>query len=173
VAKTPPRGGARDDETAVAEALRRIVRTLRLSTAEVGRVAGITGAQLLVLRVLSERPGASLSDVAEATLTDPSSVSVVVRRLVEAGLVRRGADPGDARRMRLDVTPAGAALLRAAPSPAQERLLAALGTLPRPELRRLARSLEALVRAMGAEGAPAAMFFEDEGGRRRAEGNRP
>lgn len=161
-----------DDAKAAAVAMRRIVRALRLWAAEVGRVAGITSAQLLVLRVLAEHPGASLKDLAKSTLTDPSSVSVVLRRLVEAGLVSRAADPRDARRMRLDVTPAGTALLRDAPHPVQERLLESLRTLRKADLRRLARALEALVHAMGAEHGPAALFFEDEArkrpGRRKA-----
>lgn len=65
-------------------------------------------AQLFVLQELDKREAQSLNELAERTATHQSSVSVVVRRLVERGLVTWVADTEDRRRVQLAVTPAGA-----------------------------------------------------------------
>ena len=73
-----------DHLNGVVNGLRRITQALRLSSSVVQDTLGITGAQLFVLQQLADRPGASLRELAERTLTDQSSVSVVVSRLVAA-----------------------------------------------------------------------------------------
>src|ERR1051325_10201571 len=60
----------------VVNSLRRITQAIRLSSSAAHEALGVTGAQLFVLQQLAERPGASLREVAERTLTDQSSVSV-------------------------------------------------------------------------------------------------
>src|SRR5262245_38228086 len=111
-------------ELALAE-LRRLVHGLRTSSYAVERSLGISGAQLFVLRELADEPGASIRRLSERTLTDPSSVSVVVGRLVAAGLVARTRHPADARRSNLVVSKKGTQLLARAPKPYQARLIAA------------------------------------------------
>ena len=143
-------------------ALRRIVRALRLSAGEAEREGGISGAQLFLLQRLAERPARSIAELAERTLTDPSSVSVVVSRLALKGLVARAQSTADARKSELKLTARGRALLRKAPRPAQARLIEALGALPGMERRNLAHALSRLAEAMGAGEQPAALFFEDE-----------
>ncbi|HEX3158563.1 MAG TPA: MarR family transcriptional regulator, partial [Gemmatimonadaceae bacterium] len=93
-------------------ALRRLVRTLRLSASAIERDIGVSGAQLFVLRQLQQRPAASLNELAERTLTHQSSVSTVVRRLAERGLVARSPAADDARRLEIALTAQGAALAR-------------------------------------------------------------
>lgn len=143
------------------DGLRRIVQALRLSSSQAERALGVSGAQLFVLQQLAGSPDASIRELAERTRTDPSSVSVVVQRLVQAGLVSRSPDPEDRRRAVLALTPAGARRVRRAPEPAQARLLEALRTLDRPELLRFTRTLDALAAQLGAPAAPASMFFEE------------
>jgi DNA-binding MarR family transcriptional regulator len=150
------------DPAAALDSLRRLVRALRVSTRAVERSVGVSSAQLFVLQRLLEAPGSSLAELARLTLTDASSVSVVVSRLVARGLVARTVDERDRRRAALSVTTAGRALARRAPEPAQARLVAALSSLPRAQLAAVTRGLGAIVRAMGVDGEPATMFFEEE-----------
>src|SRR6516165_4152555 len=89
---------------AVMDSLRRIVRGLRLSARDAERSAGISGAQLFVLQSLAEERASSLNDLADRTLTDQSSVSVVVKRLTDRKLVARKAAADDARRIELSLT---------------------------------------------------------------------
>lgn len=150
-----------EDVRAVLDALRRIVRALRLTAAAGQRIGGITAAQLFVLQRLAERPAHSIAELAERTLTDPSSVSVVIRNLVAAGLVRQTRSQVDTRRTELSMTARGVSLLRRLPVAAQARLVEAVAALPGLERRALARSLGHLVASLGTEEAPAPLFFED------------
>src|SRR5689334_15186059 len=88
-------------------AVRSIVRAQRINTRAVELKMGISLAQLFVLQQLADRPADSLNELAERTATHQSSVSVVVRRLVERGLVSRTASANDRRRIEIEVTPAG------------------------------------------------------------------
>jgi len=152
----------------VLDSLRLIVRDLRLSAREAERVARITGAQLFVLQQLQDGGTLSLGELAERTMTDQSSVSVVVKKLVSAKLVARKPSKADARRLELSLTPAGKKLLARCPEPTQVRLVAALKRLAPNEVEGLTSGLSALVREMGLESdAPAPLFFEDVGAQRR------
>jgi DNA-binding MarR family transcriptional regulator len=140
---------------------RHIVRVLRMSAGGAQKELGISGAQLFVLQRLREAQAVSLGALAERTHTDPSSVSVVVSRLVARGFVRRTASPEDARRAEIRLTPRGRALAQRAPEASQAQLVEALSALSEPTRRGLADGLSALVAAMNLGGSPR-MFFEDD-----------
>jgi|GEM_PF-1376137 len=151
------------------DALRHIVRALRLTAAHAERAAGISAAQAFALKSLDEVKAASLGELAARTLTDASSVSVVVRRLHDAGLVRRSRDPNDARRAVIALTPRGRAVTKRLPEATQSALIASFEALPRATRDAVARGLTAWVGVLGARGAPS-LFFEERAsdGRRRA-----
>jgi DNA-binding MarR family transcriptional regulator len=144
----------------VLDAVRRIVQTLHESSRSAERHLGVSGAQLFVLQRLAESPAASLNDLAERTHTHQSSVSVVVAKLVERGLVKRAKSSGDGRRLELSVTPAGRRLAERAPHAAQDRLIAAVNKLPMPRRALLADVLGDLAQAVAGV-RRAEMFFED------------
>jgi DNA-binding MarR family transcriptional regulator len=150
----------------VMDALRRLVRALRLSARAAEKTVGISGAQLFVLQELAAAPADSLGALAARTHTDQSSVSVVVRRLVERGLVARRSAAADARRVELALTAPGRAVLRRAPEPVQKRLLAAVSRLPPARRRVLARTLAEVADATVPDAGRAGMFFEEENARR-------
>ncbi|HSU14011.1 MarR family winged helix-turn-helix transcriptional regulator [Longimicrobium sp.] len=152
-----------EDLTAVMDSLRSLVRALRISTRAVEKEIGISGAQLFVLQQLQDAPARSVNELAERTSTHQSSVSTVVSRLVERGMVKREPSADDARRMEISITERGLALLGAAPRTAQIRMMEALRRMPQPRLHELAEALETLVRDAGFAGEGAPMFFEDEG----------
>jgi DNA-binding MarR family transcriptional regulator len=152
-------GAARDTLPAsasaqVLDALRAIGRAIRVSEPGADQRAGLHPAQRHALQQLAERPARSLTELAERTHTDPSSVSVVVQRLVERGLVTRTAAPNDRRRTELAATAAGRALLRRTPAAPTDRLERALEAIGEREATALARKLAALVAALdGQNGA--------------------
>lgn len=146
----------------VFDSIRRIVRLLREGSHASEASVGLSAAQLFVLQKLDPTRPLSLNELAARTLTHQSSVSVVVSKLVERGLVQRRSAPSDARRLELLPTKEGLRLRRRAPAPAQDRLLAALAALPAAEQRRLADGLEQLVRALGVHEPVVPMFFTDE-----------
>ena len=149
-------------------ALRRIVRYLRLADREVELACGVSVAQLFVLRQLAETPALSLSELAQRTLTDQSSVSTVVARLVERGLVSRRPAPGDRRRAELRLTPRGQRLTRTAPPAPQARMIDAIDAMTPARRAALVRALEDLAAAIGADAVAPRMLFEDEPGAGRS-----
>ena len=109
--------------TTAMNAVRSIVRALRVSSRMIETKMGISGAQLFVLQQLSERAASSLNELAERTATHQSSVSVVVRRLVERGFVSRSVSRDDRRRAELALTESGRQLLSGAPVTVQVQLI--------------------------------------------------
>jgi DNA-binding MarR family transcriptional regulator len=152
---------AAGEVTAVLDDLRRIVRALRQSSRAAERQLGVSGAQLFVLQALAGAGALSLNDLAARTRTDQSTVSTVVARLVKAGLVSRKRSAEDGRRVDLQLTPRGRALLRRAPLAAQDQLIEGLDRMPRSQRRSLAIALGRLVDAMHLRDDQPAMFFEE------------
>jgi len=151
----------RDPSTrAVLDSIRRIVRALRESSRKTERSVGLGAAQLFVLQRLAGAPPLSINELADRTLTHQSSVSVVVSRLVRAGLVARTRAAADGRRVEITLTPAGLSLLERAPTAAQDRLIGALGLLGVAARKDLASHLGRLVEAMALPPHHPPMFFE-------------
>ena len=153
------------DQRRVLDALRWIVRELRLAQNPGG---GLSAAQAFVLHVLREHGPQCLGELASLTATDPSSVSVVVRKLHEKGLVVKKPSPEDRRRLRIALTAAGSRLVAKAPVPVQEVLIERLASFAPGELATLAELLER-VAPRPEPAPPAPMFFSDGayGGRPR------
>ena len=164
--------GAAGEVRAILDALRQIVQVLRLSAGEARARVGISGAQLFVLQRLAEQPASALGDLANRTFTHQSSVSTVVARLVERGLVKRTRSAEDGRRVGIALTQAGQGILRRAPRVAQSGLIASLQRLGARDRRALARSLGVLVGQMGMDGRRPELFFEEGAGVRRGRRSR-
>jgi DNA-binding MarR family transcriptional regulator len=145
----------------VMDSLRRLVRVLGAS-ARGPAPHGATGAQLFVLRQIGAAPGLSIGELAARTLTGQSTVSEVVTRLVERGMVSRRANPADARQTRLQLTARGRAAVEDTEPTAQERLATGLTTLDSRDREQLARALEQWLDAAGLAELPATMFFEED-----------
>ena len=146
----------------ILDSIRRIVRGLRVSSKIAEKELGISGAQLFVLQKLSQARRLSVNELAERTLTHQSSVSVVVSRLVEQGLVARSQSKTDARRMELELTDQGRAQLKKIPPTTQENLMTSIEGMKPSEQNKLSTMLAALVREAGLASEPASLFFEDE-----------
>ncbi len=148
-------------ETRALNALRQFVRALANSSRHVVSNAGISGAQLFVLRALADRSEpVSVNQLAELTLTHQSTVSGVVTRLVERHLVKRMPADDDARRMDISITPRGARLAAKAPVTVQSHIVSGIATLPASQRALLADALEAWLVASGLGTDAAPMFHE-------------
>jgi DNA-binding MarR family transcriptional regulator len=159
-----------DDTARAMNAVRSVVRALRLNTRSIEGKLGISLAQLFVLQQLADRPADSLNELAERTATHQSSVSVVVRRLVDRGLVTRVASPADRRRVQIALTPDGESMLRGAPPTVQGDLMAGMARMKPDQQSTLAELLELWVLGSGIDLAAPPMMFEDEPAARVASG---
>jgi DNA-binding MarR family transcriptional regulator len=110
--RSPTRHAERDAAAAlvVLNSLWRLFHALEVRSKRMKRTIGVTGPQRLVLRVLGEQPRAGARQVAEALAIDPSTLTGILRRLEEAGLIERSPDPGDGRRAMFRLTRKGSVI---------------------------------------------------------------
>ena len=150
------------DTKRVLDGVRRIVRVLRESSRSVQKSLGLSAAQLFALQQLAGQAPMSLGQLASRTMTHESSISVVIRRLVERGFVSRTRSAADARQLELSLTPEGRAVLKKAPTAATSRLIDGLHKLPSPSRKLLAEHLGKLCEAMGIADREPGMLFDDD-----------
>lgn len=105
------------------------------------RTIGVSGPQRLALRLVARFPGLPAGRLARLLHLHPSTVSGLVRRLAERGLIVRSSDGSDRRRAQLRVTPSGIELLSFSHPTIESALLAALGRVP-------PRQIEAALKVM-------------------------
>ncbi|MER9351842.1 MarR family transcriptional regulator [Mesorhizobium sp. M0062] len=72
---------------------------------------GITYPQYLVLNALAEAGGMSVGSIAHRLALESSTITPLVKRMEQAGLVTRQRSQTDERQVQVDLTPAGGALL--------------------------------------------------------------
>ena len=82
---------------------------------------GVTGAQLAMLRILSERP-VTLAELRQSLAMHPATLGQLIDRLVRLGLVDRRSSPHDRRKRLVEPTMRGLQLLAAAPLAGPVRL---------------------------------------------------
>lgn len=82
---------------------------------------GVTGAQLAMLRILSERP-VTLAELRQSLAMHPATLGQLIDRLVRLGLVDRRSSPDDRRKRLVEPTLRGRQLLTAAPLAGPVRL---------------------------------------------------
>jgi len=147
----------------ILDSIRRIVRALRVASRRAEARFGLSGAQLFVLQALKDGSSLTINELGERTCTHQSSVSIVVTKLADAGLISRTRSREDARRKEVKITPKGKRLLKMRIELGQPRLLAGIGKLPRREQRQLSVLLRKLVKESGFSDSPVSMFFEENG----------
>lgn len=147
----------------ILDSIRRIVSALRVSSRFAEKHLGISVAQLFVLQQLGDGSVCSISELARRIMTHQNSVSVVVNRLIERGLVLRRSSENDAQKMDVSLSAKGHSFLERSQPAAQEGLISAIGKLSTGQRAALSDLLRALVLKAGlADGRPQ-LFFENEG----------
>jgi DNA-binding MarR family transcriptional regulator len=135
--------------TEVMDYLRIIFKALRESSSQFEKQVGLSAAQVFVLRQLHLESELSINDLAEKTKTHQSSVSVVVKKLEERGLVLRKVSEADSRRFQISISPKGHDLLGQLPVSVQEHLIAAIERLPDADRARLVSLMHTMVQGAG------------------------
>lgn len=88
-----------------------VSHALRSMSGHMERHLGLSGPQRLVLREVEQEPGLAPGDLAERLGIHPSTVTGLVDRLAERGLLVRRARVGDRRSSSIFMTPGGTDLL--------------------------------------------------------------
>lgn len=148
--------------------IRRLERGLRLIARDIESATGATAAQLFILERLSAADGLSLRELAQHTLTDRSSVSEVVDRLVASGFAARRTAAADKRRAEVRITAAGRRVLASAPTTPAQRLIDAVTQLSPRVRRQLTDTLAQLNNVLGLDSTRPRLMFEEHDHQRRA-----
>jgi DNA-binding MarR family transcriptional regulator len=125
---------------ALSQATRRVHRLYDAALVPLGLTIG----QFSLLTQIRNSPGLTLSELAERNVMDASTISRLVRPLIQRQLIESLVDPDDRRTRKVRLTPDGADLqARGVPlwRAAQASLERAIGTGPNTELRTLLGSL--------------------------------
>lgn len=88
------------------ETLGSLRRQVRRSAGRPWPSGDLSGSQIELVRLVRREPGIPVNSAAERLGLAPNTVSTLVRRLTDAGLLQRRADPADRRVARLRVTAA-------------------------------------------------------------------
>jgi DNA-binding MarR family transcriptional regulator len=121
---------------------------LQSTSKRMGARLGITGPQRLVLKIVSQFPGLSAGEVANIVRLHPSTITGVIQRLVEKGLLVRDRDPSDTRRMRLRVVGRASRFTRRSRGTVESAVEAALGRVPAVHVRHARHVLSAVAKAL-------------------------
>jgi DNA-binding MarR family transcriptional regulator len=152
----------KSDTQAILDAIRNIVRALRVSSRMNEKECGLSSAQIFVLHQLQNHQGISMNELAELTYTHQSSVSVVVSKLCDQGLVSRQSSKADSRRVEIFLTSRGEKLLAKIPTSIQQRLIQVISEMPPKDVQQLADLLQSLVKKAGFSDEIAPLLFEDD-----------
>ncbi len=134
----------------VLSALRRVIRAVDLHSRQLVQSHGLTGPQALVLKALGS---ASLSAgaLAEQVSLSQGTVTDILNRLEQRGLVTRLRSQSDRRRVMVALAPAGRECLASSPPLLQDRFASRFEELDDWEQSLLLASLQRIAAMMDAE----------------------
>ena len=141
--------GARAD--GLAEGIARLRRAMRRGARVASPGNPLAVAQLELLSVVAEHPGARPGQLARLLHMRPNTVTTIVNALAARGMISRATADGDRRAVELTATEAGQQAVLAWHATNAAVLHLALSTLPAPQRRALATAvpaLEALAKAV-------------------------
>jgi DNA-binding MarR family transcriptional regulator len=130
---------------------RAVFNAVKTHFRQVEREAGLGGAQLWALSVISRQPGIGATGLARELDIHQSTASNLVRALVERGFVAAAREGSDRRNVALRVLPPGEEVLQRAPQPFSGVLPDALSSLDDATLLRLEQDLGRLITVLGAD----------------------
>ncbi len=133
--------------------IRTVVRSIHLESKRIEKEYGISIPQLLVLQYLSEQDDyrAPASRIKDFLNLNASTISGIISRLEQKGLVARLPKPDDRRASYITLTAKGADLLRTSPVTLQENLEKRLSQLDDERVKELERNIDLLVSLLGAD----------------------
>lgn len=131
--------------------LRKITQAIDLHSKGLSRKYGLTGPQLLILRQLSTHENISVTELGRSISLSQGTVTEILSRLENKGLVVRRRSEADKRRATLGITPQARKILETAPPLLQEKFVDRLSALAAWEKMMILSALNRIVDMMSAE----------------------
>ncbi len=131
-------------------ALRRVIRAVDLHSRNLAASHGLTGPQALLLKAL-QHGRLSAGELASRVSLSQGTVTDILNRLEKRGLIMRLRDTADRRRVLVEATQQGLAVLKESPPLLQEQFIQRFGQLEEWEQTQLLASLQRIASMMDAE----------------------
>ena len=141
-------------------ALRRIIRATDLHSKRVSRESGLTIPQIVVLKSVRDLGEVTTSAISRQVSLSQATVTLILDRLEERGLVERYRSTRDRRIVHSRLTQEGRLALRKAPALLHERFLREFADLSDRRQREIVKALQKVADMMGASGLDAAPLLE-------------
>jgi DNA-binding MarR family transcriptional regulator len=136
-------------------ALRRVIRAVDLHSRKLVDTHGLTGPQALILKAL-QYDRLTAGELANRVSLSQGTVTDILNRLEQRGLISRIRDTKDRRRVLVETTTAGRDLLKQSPPLLQESFVERFNNLQQWEQTQLLASLQRIASMMDAEKIDAA-----------------
>lgn len=143
-------------EDQVIAALRRITRAIDLHSRLLLKKSGLTSPQLAALHAVRRLGPVTVGAVAREVHLGHATVTGILTRIEERGLVVRTRGSNDRRSVLVELTDEGHKVLEEAPSPLQDRFRRELSRLHKWERTMILATLQRIAAMMDAEGIEAA-----------------
>ena len=141
-------------------ALRRILRVTELNSRNLARQSDLTASQLLLLKHVAEHGQALPSAIARTIELKQATITVLINKLEEDGLVTRSRDTEDRRRVWVRLTDAGRSVLDRSPDLLQSRFEHGFDQLEEWEQSMIITTLERIASLLDADDVEAAPVLD-------------
>ena len=144
-------------------AIRRIIQSVDMHSRYLVRHFGLTGPQLIILQEISSHKEVSISEIAKAVSLGQPTVTGILERLENRGLITRRRSEQDKRKILISITEACERLMEKAPPPMQEHFIDAFYHLQDWEQSMMLASLQRIVQLMDAKSIQVAPILAEAG----------
>lgn len=146
-----PLSQAEPELRAILAAVRRLMHAADLRSRRLARETGLTAPQFAVLQAIADLGEVTTGRISTDVSLSQATVTLILDRLMERGLVERYRSPSDRRVVHARLTSAGRQALAAAGPAVSARILREFEALPVAKRTELAATLEWLARALNAD----------------------
>lgn len=140
---------------AILSAIRRIVRAIDLNSKQLVRDYAVTGPQLVTLRAIEKYGPITVTSLARTINLSQPTVTGILFRLGQQGLIRKEKDSADRRVVACTITTRGLDVLRQTPAPLEDRFRRELYRLEEWEQTQTLATLQRIAAMMEAHDIPA------------------
>ena len=144
----------------VLTSLRRVIRAIDLHSKQLVKTASVTGPQLRLLQMIRREGDATASELSEAMSLSQATVTSILDRLEDRGLLERIRSQTDKRKIHPRLTEAGEHLLNQAPTPLQDSFVRKFDRLQSWEQHMIISSLQRVAEMMDAEDIDASPYLD-------------
>ena len=140
--------------------IRKVIRAIDLHSKQLNKSSGLTGPQLLIMQEIARGNGVTASLIAKKINLSAATVTNILDRLENRGLIKRERSSEDKRRISLYLTDDGRVSLVDAPQPLQEHFIQKFCQLEEWEQTLLLSSMQRIASMMDATELDAAPVLE-------------